>query len=355
MRGILGMKTPVTIRQVAETAGVSIQTVSRVINNRYDVAAETRQRVQGAIQQLGYQPNAIARGLASKRSQTLGIVTYDFSDQFFTQVVTGAEREAHRHNYFLMLGSTVCGPNEEPKYLRLLTERHVEGVLLARLEGGQDDEIHLRELSELGVPVVVTGFHPDRYDFHLVDIDNHAGGYLAARCLIENGHRRIATITGPLTSQSARDRLAGYQKALAEAEIPYDERLVVEGEYSHRSGYQAMQQLLERKVPFDAIFSHNDRMAIAAISALRAAGLRVPEDISIVGYDDIPEAEFAVPPLTTIRQPAVEVGASAVRLLFNMIDHPETPPQKVILGVELIRRESVARKSTDESAHKEVI
>jgi LacI family transcriptional regulator len=192
----------------------------------------------------------------------------------------------------------------------------------------------------------MTGFHLDHFDFPLIDVDNQFGGYLATRCLIEQGHRQIASITGPLISQSARDRLAGYQKALAEAEIPFDPSMVIEGDYAHRSGYQAMKQILQRKIPFSAVFSHNDRMAIAAISAMRAEGLRRPEDISVVGYDDIPEAEFAAPPLTTIRQPMVEVGATAVRVLLNLIEHPETPPQQVMLGVELIWRESVARKST---------
>ena len=156
----MGLKTAVTIRQVADEAGVSIQTVSRVINNRYDVAQETRQRVQQAIERLGYQPNAIARGLASRRSRTLGIITYDFSDMFVMQMLTGAEQEARRHGYVLVLGRCEAPVNDEPRYLRLLTERHVEGVIFSRLASVIPENEPLLELQRAGIPVVMTGFHP---------------------------------------------------------------------------------------------------------------------------------------------------------------------------------------------------
>ena len=333
------MQKHVTINQVAKDAGVSIQTVSRVINNRYDVAPETRQRVQAAIDRLGYQPNAIARGLASHRSRTLGLITYDFNDYSFTQVVTGAEAEAHKSGYFFMLGNASCDPQDEPKYLRLLTERHVEGVLFAR-QGNQDDLEHLLDLQINGVPVVTTGYHRPGRPFAMVDVNNQEGGQKATACLLNNGHTHIATITGPLNSQSAGDRMQGYRQALNAAGIAFQPELVAEGDYSHRSGYQAMQQLLAVGHPFTALFAQNDRMAIGAICALQEAGWRVPGDISVVGYDDIPEAEFSNPPLTTIRQPIVEVGAAAARLLITMIENPDATPEQVLFDTELIRRSS---------------
>lgn len=335
------MKKHITINQVAEEAGVSIQTVSRVINDRYDVSAETRQRVQEVVARLGYQPNAIARGLASQRSRTLGLVTYDFADYFFTQVVTGAEQEARAQNYIFMLGSTNCGQGDEPKYLRLLTERHVEGVLFARA-GSYDDNQHLQNLQETGVPVVTTGYYLPDASFTVIDINNIEGGHKGVDFLIQNGHRQIAMITGPNYIKSVDDRSKGYQQALERAGIPYDPDLVVEGNWLHRSGYQAMKYLLATGKEFSALFAQNDRMAIGAISALHQAGLRVPEDISIVGYDDIPEAEFAGPPLTTVRQPMIEVGQLAARLLIQHINNPSAAPTQVLLDTELIIRSSVA-------------
>ena len=330
----------ITIKQVAQEAGVSIQTVSRVVNNRYDVAPETRQRVQEAITRLGYQPNAMARGLASRRSRTLGLITQDFNDPFFTQVTTGAEQEAHEHGYFFMLGSVCCEKEEEPKYLRLLTERHVEGVLLIR-GGGFDDADHLLKLQGHGVPVVTTGFYLPGAPFTVIDVDNIDGGWQATRHLIDNGHRQIATITGPKNWKSAQDRLQGYCKALAEAGIDYNETLLGEGSWHHRSGYGAIQAILSRNLAFSAIFAQNDRMAIGAIQAFRQHGLQVPENISVIGYDDLPEAEFASPALSTLRQPAVEIGQAATRELIHLIESPEAPPRQLLYNAELIVRNSV--------------
>ncbi len=338
------MSKHITINQVAQTAGVSIQTVSRVINNRYDVAAETRQRVQDAIAELGYQPNAIARGLASKRSRTLGLVTFDFNDIFFTQVVTGAEEEAHQHDYFFMLGSSQCSTNEMPKYLRLLSERHVDGVLFAR-EGSPHELEHILRLASEGTPVVVVGYHFRDQLFNAVDIDNVDGGGQATRHLLDFGHQRIGCITGPIVTQSAQDRLAGYRQALASAGVDYDPRLVVEGAYgtgSHAAGYHGMKQLLAQASGLTAVFAQNDRMAVGAMTAIREAGYRIPDDISVVGYDDTPDAEFASPPLSTVRQPTIRVGEEGVRLLLRIIDNPGQAPEQIILSTELIARSSVA-------------
>lgn len=337
------MAQHVTINQVAREAGVSIQTVSRVINNRYDVAAETRLRVQEAIERLGYQPNAIARGLASKRSRTLGLVTYDFNDLFFTLVVTGAEEEAHKHGYFFMLGSSFCGADEMPKYLRLLTERHVDGVLFAR-EGSPNEQEQILKLAKQGTPVVVVGYHFKGQPFNAIDIDNCRGGYQATRHLIDYGHRCIGCITGPSTTQSAQDRTAGYRQALEETGIAFRPDWVMEGAYglaSHGAGYHKMKQLLAEADGLTAVFCQNDRMAVGAISAIRESGLEVPRDISIVGYDDTPEAEFASPSLTTIHQPTIRVGEEAVRLLLRTIEEPNRPPEQIMLLPKLIERNSV--------------
>jgi LacI family transcriptional regulator len=334
----------VTINQVAREASVSIQTVSRVVNNRYDVADETRVRVQEAIDRLGYQPNAIARGLASRRSRTLGLVTHDFNDQFFTQVVTGAEEEAHRQDYFFLLGSSNCKANELPKYMRLLTERHVDGVLFAR-EGGSNEQEHIFRIASEGKPVVIVGYHAMEFGVNSVDINNLGGGRQAADCFVEHGHQVMGCITGPFSSQAALDRLEGFRQGLEEAGLGLSRHQIVEGAFgraSYGAGYNAMKKLLEQAPNLTGVFAHNDRMAVGAISAIREVGLKIPQDISIIGYDDTPEAEFSSPPLTTIRQPEVELGARAVQVLLRKIEDPTSELEQILMDTELIIRSSVA-------------
>jgi DNA-binding LacI/PurR family transcriptional regulator len=332
----------VTIMHVAHEAGVSYQTVSRVVNDRPDVAPETRKRVRDVIARLEYQPHAIARSLASKRTRTLGLITADFSDYFFTQVIAGAEAEARKHGYRFMLGSTERNLQDEPEYIRLLTERHVEGILFAR-PSTEVDNRHLVDLLRDGVPIVTTAYYLPGESLTVVDVDNLDGAYQATRHLLEYGHSQAAMITGPATWKSTHDRTLGFTRALEQAGAMADPALIAEGDWSYPSGHQAMRALLARERPFSAVFAQNDRMAIGALCALREARLSVPQDISIVGYDDIPGAEYAAPPLTTIRQPMREVGAIATRLLIRAIEEPDAAPEEVLLKTELIRRSSCAK------------
>jgi DNA-binding LacI/PurR family transcriptional regulator len=327
----------VTIQDVARRAGVSYQTVSRVLNRRPDVAPDTRQRVQQVIAELGYQPSAIARSLVSNRTRTLGLITADFSDYFFTQVIVGAEAEARRHGYYFMLGSTERNPADEPEYLRLLTERQVDGILFAR-PSTEDDNRHIVQLIHRGVPLVTTNYYVPGESLTVVDVDNVAGGRTATECLLSQGHRRIAMITGPARWKSVDQRSEGYRCALEAAGVPFDPALLEQGDWSLASGYEAMRRLLARKVPFTALFAHNDQMAIGAMKALREVGLRIPHDVAIVGYDDIPVAAYCDPPLTTMRQPMQQVGEVATRLLIEQIENPGAEKQEVLLQAELVRR-----------------
>ncbi len=333
----------VNIKQVAQEAGVSTQTVSRVINDRPDVSPETRERIQQVIKRLGYQPDAIARSLVSRRTRTLGLITSDFSDYFFTQVIAGAEAEARRHGYFFMLGSTQRNPKDEPVYIRLLTERHVEGILWAR-PSSEPDERHLIALLQQNVPVVTTAYHLPSESLTVVDVDNVDGARAAVSCLLENQpenqRRHIAMITGPATWKSVVDRTQGYRLAMNAAGVRPDARLVVEGDWSYASGYRAARLLLSQARPFSGLFAQNDQMAIGAMHALRESGKRVPEDIAVVGYDDIPAAEYCDPPLTTVRQPMCEVGQVAARLLIQAIEEPDSPPKGTLLKTTLVRRRS---------------
>ncbi len=331
--------TRVTINDIASRAGVSYQTVSRVINNRPDVADDTRARVQQIINEVGYRPSAAARSLVSHRTHTLGLLTADFSDYFFTQVIIGAEAEARKHSFHIMLGSTERNPEEEPEYFRMLAEQQVEGILFAR-PSTEPDNGHIQSMLRQGIPVVTTAYHAPGEGLTVVDVDNVDGGIQAARCLVEAGHRRIAMITGPGAWRSVADRAQGYQLALEAAGIGYDPTLVAQGDWSYESGYRAMAHLLDAAPGFTGLFAQNDQMAIGAIRALHDAGWRVPDDLGVVGYDDIPVARYYQPRLTTIHQPMQEVGRMAARLLIEAIDNRSVEQKEVLLKPELLRRES---------------
>jgi LacI family transcriptional regulator len=337
-----------TIDIVAREAGVSAQTVSRVLNNRPDVSPATRARIKEIMQRLGYQPNAMARSLASRRTRTLGLITDDFSDYFFAQVIAGAEEEARRRGYFFMLGSTEHNPQDEPEYIRLFSQRHVEGFLFAHSSTGTDNR-HLADLVDSEVPVVTASYHVPGNIFTVVDVDNLTGGRQVARHLLEGRHTSVAMIKGPAGWKSVSDRVAGFEQTLRNAGFELESQHVAQGDWSYASGYRSMRQILEHSQAFTALFAHNDQMAIGAMRATREAGIRIPQDLAVVGYDDIPAAEYADPPLTTIRQPMREVGATAARLLIERIEQEEPPEggAEVLLSPELIQRASSGNPDGD--------
>jgi len=332
----------ITIQQVADEAGVSVQTVSRVLNNRSDVAIETRKRINEIMLELGYRPNAMARSLASQRTRTLGLITEDFTDFFFTQVIAGAVNEAREQGYLIMLGSTERNLQDEPEYIRLLSERHVEGFLFSR-HSTESESMYIVDLIRKGVPVVTTAYHFLDHICTVVDVDNFSGGRLAAHYLIEGGHKQFAMICGPSRWKAVNDRSEGFNQELKSKGIIIGSEFVREGDWSYVSGYQAAKQLMMEGKTFSALFVHNDQMAIGAMRALSEAGLQVPEDVSVIGFDDIPAAAYSDPPLTTIRQPMREVGAVAARLLIQVIEGGESKEcldGEVLLQPELVRRAS---------------
>jgi DNA-binding LacI/PurR family transcriptional regulator len=310
---------PATIRDVALRAGVSHQTVSRVINASPNVADSTRSRVFAAIQELGYVPSPIARGLTSNRTHSLGLVTDDISDFFFGHMVAGAEAEARRRGYYLMIGS-IERRDDERGYLRLMFERRVEGLILARPSVPLRGE-PLIAARRAGVPLVLvcagTSSVPGVV---IVDVDNRQGGYDATRHLLVRGHRRIATIIGPEEWPSSVARLQGYRQALEEFGVPVDPTLEERADdWGVEGGEAAAARFLARPKKFTALFAQSDLIALGAIARLRQAGLRVPEDVSVVGYDDLPVAAVVDPPLTTIHQPMQEVGELATTLLLDQL------------------------------------
>lgn len=328
-----------TIRDVASHAGVSHQTVSRVINGNPNVSVITREKVLATISELGYVPSPMARGLISNRTHSIGIVADDISDQFFARVVAGAEREARARGFYLMIGS-VEPEDDERGYLRLMLERRVEGLLLARPSVPAPIE-----LSDLAPRVPIVSVGSTRVAGTSVDVDNRQGGYDATKHLLEHGHRAIATIVGPADWPSSAARLAGYRQALEEAGVAFDPALVEQAvDWGLESGRAAAARLCASKARFTALFAHSDLTALGAISQLRLSGLGVPQDVSVVGYDDLPVAGYVDPPLTTVHQPMEEVGALAASLLLDQLvgDGPVVDEER-LLPAELVSRQSVAR------------
>ena len=341
-----------TIRDVARRARVSHQTVSRVINGQENVSAETRERVLTAVRELGYVPSAVARSLSSSRTHTLGMVTTDVSDHFFAEAVAGAEAEARKRGYFLIIGSIEEGSEDDERtYLRLMLERRVEGLIVAvpRLRLAEDD---LLADAVARIPTVLVASDIDLAGADHVDIDNRRGGHEATAYLVAQKHRLIATITGPLDWPSARARLDGYRDALRDTGIPADRSLVEPCvDWGLDSGRRAADRLLGSAPKLTAIFAQSDLLALGAIAALRARGMRVPQDVSVVGFDDIPVSSVFDPPLTTVRQPMREVGELAARLVGDRAaSSRRAKGARHMLRAPLVIRGSMAR--LDGSPHR---
>jgi DNA-binding LacI/PurR family transcriptional regulator len=335
----------VTILQVAREAGVSSQTVSRVINNRQEITPETRQRVQEVIQRLGYQPNVLARSLIQRRSHTLGVVTSGL--QYFgpSHILIGVEQGANQAGLSILLNLIHQPENQNiGPIINGLLSRQVEGIIWAVPEIGDNRSWFRENLDQLAVPVIFLSTQP-RENLNVVEIDNRHGAYLATQHLLEKGYRRIGHIAGPLTWWAASERRRGWQEALTVAGMEFDESWFVEGNWSAESGEQGLHDLLQKFPDVQAIFACNDQMALGLMRAARSLGKRIPEDLAVVGFDDIPECAFYYPPLTTIRQGLYELGHVAVQTFMKLRqaeqqDNGNTMAHTVMLQPELVIRES---------------
>ena len=327
-----------TIRDVAAQAGVSHQTVSRVINGKERVSDETRQRVETAIAELGYQPNAIARSMARGHTSTLACIAPNLTDFTFASIIEGAESEASQHGYFLLTASAPDGDTFSTLVKQLLDSRRTEGLLVIT----PVIEAHHTHLPKY-VSAVFVGSDPGQEWAASVNLDDENAGFIATEHLIHLGHSRIVHITGPLVEDSSQNRWKGYQLALHSSAIPHDSGLIFEGDWSATSGFQAVQHFLRNNIKFSAIFAQNDRMAVGAIRALRDAGKFVPQDVSVIGTDDMPLASYFDPPLTTILQDTYRMGREAANLLIKDIEQPETACQSLLIEPALIVRQSTNR------------
>lgn len=334
-----------TSADVAAAAGVSRTTVSFVLNERADVKIppETRQRVVDAAQRLGYQPNASARQLAGGRSHTLALVLHQSPEQVASDAVLAETLRglaaAARAGGFRVMVELLATEGPGASYASLLRSQHADGLIV---HGPRSDDPSLLELVRDGFPIVLQGSLPD-VAVDSVDVDNAAGARGAVEYLLGLGHRRIACVTNaPLAYTAAQERLAGYRAGLEGSGIAFDPGLVEQADFDAPSGHRAMARLLAR-TSFDAAFVASDVVALGAIGALREAGRRVPDDVSIVGFDDIPLAAYFDPPLTTVHLPAYELGQAAGRALLDRVADRATP-HRTLLPTELIVRGSTTRR-----------
>jgi LacI family transcriptional regulator len=330
-------KRKVTLEMVAERAGVSPSTVSRILNGTAVVSDDKRQAVDRAISTLGFVPNPVARGLAGGRTLSIGVVTQAIDSPFYGVSLRGIEDELDRAGYSALFVSGHWNAAEEARCIEVLRSRRVDGIIALT---GRLSDAALRTCAK-ALPVVVTGRSVKAPGLFALNFDNALGARIATEHLISLGHRRIACITGDPAHPDAVERLQGYRAALVDAGIAPEDGLVVPGQFHEESGRLAMEYLLDSRRRFTAVFACNDQMAFGAALALHRRGLRVPDDVSLVGFDDLAAAVYAIPPLTTVHQPAYELGRLAATAMLQLL--ADAKPSVTVPAPRLIARESSRR------------
>ena len=335
------------LEQIAKLSGVSRSTVSRVINDDPRVSEDTRSRVSQVIQQLNYQPNAAARSLAGGHTAILGLViptgvSSVFSDPYFPNLIRGISAASREQNYSVMLW--LAEPDYERRtIMQVLMNGFIDGIIVSSFP---IDETMVEALSKSGLPFILVGRDPSHPAVSYVDVENRRGAVEAVTHLIRMGRRRIAHISGPLNTVVGMDRRDGYLEALKTRGVIYDPALNIEGNFSEEDGYSITKMLLPNHP--DAIFAASDAMALGSLRALREAGKRIPEDVAVIGFDDMPFSANAEPPLTTIRQPIQRTGRFAAQTLIDMVQHPEDQlARRILLPTELVIRKSCGALQTE--------
>ena len=327
---------PSNIREVAAAANVSVATVSRTLQMPGVVSPKTQRRVTEAIERLGYTPNLQARILRTARTNMIVALVPDIANPFFAEVIRGIEQVAHRNRYSVLLGDTQYSRAREQTYADLIGTRQADGLITLLP--------HIPRIAVAGpLPIVNACEYVKDRSITSVYVDNVSAAREATEYLLTLGHREIAFVTGPMDSPINVDRERGYAKALHDAVVKRNPQLTVVGDFSFESGIRALESLFARAQPFTAVFCSNDEMAIGALRAIKSKGLRVPEDVSVVGFDDIRFARYADPPLTTIAQPKEELGREAMTLLVEILSGAQVPPRKRVLSTQLVVRGSTAR------------
>jgi len=335
----------IDIYKIADEAGVSKSTVSRVINNKAGVSEITREKVSKVIKDLNYKPNSSAKGLASKKTNTIGLVISDITDPFFSIFVKGAERKAMEANYNMMLANSHWVVEEELKCIQMFEEGRVDGILM--ISGGSEERLdsYLNSLASHNLDIVVVDRKINNEKIPKINSDNIDAGYRATKHLIDLGHKNIAHIKGEdvASSDASKDRVAGYKKALAEAGIK--EEIIYPGYFAREEAYKSTIKMLQEHPELTAIFYASDMMAIGGLKAIKEMNLKIPDDISIIGIDGIEMAAFMDPPITTLAQPAYEMGYLGMEKLIKKLEGEvdDSHSEDVIFRMELKNRESTTR------------
>jgi len=336
------MSRRVTLSDVAEKVGVSSQTVSRALNNKPDVSEETRRQILRVARQLGYRPNAVARSLSAQQSHTLGIITPHLNDPFYATVVANLEKEARRRGYtsFVSFIEYEYHPQDALSAYESILQRQVDGLVLLAPDPRTYEKI------DFPVPLVSLAGPINHPQVINIDIDNIDGAYQAVRYLTELGHRQVGVICGPQHTKATADRLEGARRALAEIGSSLDPSYIQRSEdWSLDQGYKAAKLLLAQQSNLTAIFCQNDWLALGAYRAIREHNLRIPDDISVIGYDNVPVCLYVSPPLSSVQQPKATLGKLLAQLLINAVEQGVTDSQTMLLRAELIVRDSVSSVS----------
>jgi LacI family transcriptional regulator len=343
----------ITIADIAEKAGVSKATVSRVLNDRPEgVGRETRERIQAILRETGFQPSGVARGLATGKSRSVGLIIPNIANPFYPLLVRGVEEALNRSGYSLFLCNSGCDIVKEKEHVRILMEKGVDGIIVDSAESDCDCQLEL--LEERGVPfVLLDRLIEGRPNQVGVFVDNRQGARLAAEHLCARADCRLVFLNGPPDLSQSKLRRAGVEDVWRARGLPASALTIIDGDYSLEGGYQLTDGLLtggsNGKLPFNALFACNDLMAVGAVRALKQRGIRVPEQVEVIGFDDIELARFVEPPLSTVSQPALEMGARSVELLLRLIAGKRPRPKTLVLMPRLVLRETTRTIKKGES------
>ena len=333
---------PVTIQDVAARAGVSISTVSRVVTGSVAVDPVTAGRVREAIDALAYRPNLLARSFRQRVTHTIGLLVPDNANPFFAEVARTIEDAGFAEGYSVVLCNSDLSPVKQETYIDVMLAKRVDGLILVSsgvVSTGEGHDAERRILAN-GAPVVVIDRDLGTLPIDQIMIDNVQGGYLAGSLLTRLGHRQVACIVGASDAVPGAGRFTGFRQALTEVGVSMEADRFVRGNGNYDGGAEAVRELLRREVPFTALFALNDLMAIGAIGELQRLGRRVPDDVSVIGFDDIPQGAWIYPSLTTVAQPIAEMGKLGVRLLLDRLANRDAPPERIVLPTRLVERES---------------
>lgn len=331
------------IRDFAKLAGVSKTTVSMALNDDQRIPQKTKEKVLKAAKKFNYQPSMVARSLKSKKTKAIGLMLPSITNPFFPQILKGVEDIALKNEYSVVFCNFDEKIEKESLYFQMFENRWVDGIIFSGVTGDTQEINYIKEIQEKGIPIVFIDRGLEGRFNDVIMIDNDEATYKGTRYLLDLGHRRIGFINGPAGIRIFDKRLQGYKKALQENGIELDKSLIVEDEQSSKTAESAVKQFLTQKRPPTAIFTTSDLVAIAVLRTVQKSSLKVPQDISVMGFDDIPLASLVNPSLTTIAQPIQEMGREALKLLVDGIERKDSPKRKIVLDTKLVVRESTAK------------